>query len=134
MLPDTQLIRVPLDASADGDGIQVLLEADPSTSGIVRAARPGDVVATAAHSLDESFDHVRAAAESLVGRLTRLPVRPKTIELELGVKISAEAGAIIAKTSGEGNFRLRLVWERPDGAPLTNDRQQPSRGPRPDPE
>jgi hypothetical protein len=118
----------------NGDGIEVLLETDPSSSGIVRAARPGDVVATAAHTLDESFDHVRATAESLVGRLTRLPVQPKTIELELGVKISAEAGAIIAKTSGEGNFRLRLVWERPDEAAPPDGRDTSSNGSRPEPE
>ncbi|WP_329484213.1 hypothetical protein OG555_18860 [Kribbella sp. NBC_01484] len=35
---------------------------------------------------------------------------PAEVELKLGVKLTAEAGAIIAKTSAEGNLEVTLRW------------------------
>ncbi|MER6105070.1 CU044_2847 family protein [Streptomyces sp. NPDC001832] len=111
MAEGTQLIWVPLDM--EGNGEQVLVEVGAQTSGIVRAARPGEIAGTAARTLADSFDQVRAAAESLLDRLTTLSSPPDTVEVELGVKINAEAGAIIAKTAAEGNFTVRLTWQKP---------------------
>ncbi|MBI0297628.1 hypothetical protein JBE04_24990 [Streptomyces sp. PRKS01-29] len=116
-MAETQLIRVPLNGSEGSDGAEaVVVEVEhAAASGIVRAARPGQVAGTAARSLSESFDQVRAAAAALLDRLTTLPSPPSTVEVELGVKINAEAGAVIAKTAAEGNFTVRLVWQRDDG-------------------
>ncbi|MFC4030043.1 CU044_2847 family protein [Streptomyces polygonati] len=114
-MPETHLVRMLLDAPDRDDAAFVLVEVDSSTSGIQRASRPGDVAATAVRSLGESFDQVRAAAEAALSRLTSLSVRPRTVELELGVKFSAEAGAVIARTAAEGNVVLRLTWENPVG-------------------
>ncbi|MEE4593606.1 CU044_2847 family protein [Streptomyces sp. DSM 41524] len=115
-MAETQLIRVPLNSSEDSDGAEaVVMEVEHTGSGIVRAARPGEVAGTAARTLSESFDQVRAAAAALLDRLTTLPSPPSTVEVELGVKINAEAGAVIAKTAAEGNFTVRLVWQRDGG-------------------
>ncbi|TMU90065.1 CU044_2847 family protein [Streptomyces sp. DASNCL29] len=115
-MAETQLIRVPLNSSEDSDGAgAVVMEVEHTSSGIVRAARPGEVAGTAARTLSESFDQVRAAAAALLDRLTTLPSPPSTVEVELGVKINAEAGAVIAKTAAEGNFTVRLVWQRDGG-------------------
>ncbi|MER6031919.1 CU044_2847 family protein [Streptomyces sp. NPDC001851] len=117
-MPNPQLLRVPLsDAADDAEPASVLVEVETATSGIVRAARPGEVAATAVRSLSETFDQVRAAAEAALGRVTALTTRPKKVELELGVKFSAEAGAVIARTAAEGNVVLRLVWENPGTEP-----------------
>jgi hypothetical protein len=35
---------------------------------------------------------------------------PDGVEIEFGVKLAGEAGAIIAKTSGEGHFTVKLSW------------------------
>ncbi|MFI1340129.1 CU044_2847 family protein [Streptomyces sp. NPDC020777] len=67
---------------------------------------------TAARSLAESFDQVRAAAALLMDRMTTMPSSPTTVEVGLGVRINAEAGAIIAKTAAKGNLTVRLTWER----------------------
>ncbi|AGP53795.1 CU044_2847 family protein [Streptomyces rapamycinicus] len=116
-MAETQLIRVPLNGSEDSGGAEavVVVEIEQAASGIVRAARPGQVAGTAARTLSESFDQVRAAAATLLDRLTTLPTPPSTVEVELGVKINAEAGAVIAKTAAEGNFTVRLVWQRDGG-------------------
>ena len=63
---------------------------------------------TASRTLAEGFDHIRAAAQTLLERVATVPEAPDRVEMELGLKINAEAGAIVAKTSGEGNFLIRL--------------------------
>ncbi|MER5477122.1 CU044_2847 family protein [Streptomyces sp. NPDC002734] len=118
-MAETQLIWVPLGGGAEPErGTRVVVEVEPATSGIVRAARPGEIAGTAARTLADSFDQVRDAAAALLDRLVTLPTAPSTVEVELGVKINAEAGAVIAKTAAEGNFTVRLTWRRADeGAP-----------------
>ncbi|MEU6812586.1 CU044_2847 family protein [Streptomyces sp. NPDC046831] len=116
-MAEAQLIWVPLNGSGQcGEAARVVMEVEPAASGIVRAARPGEVAGTAARTLAESFDQVRAAAATLLDRLTTFPSPPSTVEVELGVKINAEAGAVIAKTAAEGNFTVRLTWQRADSA------------------
>ncbi|MFB6808731.1 CU044_2847 family protein [Streptomyces sp. NPDC056387] len=106
MADESQLIRVPLEG-----GGHVVVETGTASSGIVRAGRPGEIVGTAARTLTESFEQVRAAAAVLLERMSTLPKPPSSVEVELGVKMNAEAGAIIAKTAAEGNFVIRLTWE-----------------------
>ncbi|MFE7354684.1 CU044_2847 family protein [Streptomyces sp. NPDC057543] len=113
-----QLIRIPLtNSTGDAESTSVLAEVDATTSGVARAGRAGDAAATAVRSLSETFDQVRGAVETALSRLTSLSVQPKSVELEVGVKFSAEAGAVIAKTATEGNVVLRLTWERPNTEP-----------------
>ncbi|MEU7635244.1 MULTISPECIES: CU044_2847 family protein [unclassified Streptomyces] len=127
MSGETILVRTPLTPpEGDSPTAQVVVEVGTEETGVVRAARPGAIAATAAHSLAESFDQIRAAAEVALSQLTRLSVRPSTIELELGVKLNAEAGAVIAKTAAEGNFVLKLAWQA-DRA--TGERQADIEGP-----
>jgi hypothetical protein len=39
-------------------------------------------------------------------------LRPDGIEVEFGVKLNAEAGAVIAKSAVEGHFTVKLSWDR----------------------
>ncbi|MFJ5924599.1 CU044_2847 family protein [Kitasatospora sp. NPDC092948] len=113
MADGTELMRVPL-GGAHGDAGGVVMEVDePAPGG--RSGRAGEIAATATRTLAESFDQVRGAAAVLLERLSTLPTAPSTVQVELGVKINAEAGAVIAKTAAEGNFTIRLTWERPTG-------------------
>ncbi|WP_304364726.1 CU044_2847 family protein, partial [Streptomyces viridosporus] len=42
-------------------------------------------------------------------------LKPDTVELEFGVKLTAEAGAIIAKGSAEGHLVVKLSWSPGQG-------------------
>lgn len=37
-------------------------------------------------------------------------LRPDSVEIEFGVKLTAEAGALIAKSSVEGHLVVKLSW------------------------
>jgi hypothetical protein len=36
---------------------------------------------------------------------------PDQSEIEFGIKLSAEAGVVVAKTAVEGHFNIKLTWK-----------------------
>ena len=45
-------------------------------------------------------------------KINEVSQKPDEIEVKLGLKFSVEAGAIIAKTSSEGNIEVTLKWTK----------------------
>lgn len=62
-------------------------------------------------TLNESLGTIRTIAKSVVKTTKDLVEPPKKIEIKLGIKFSAEAGAVIAKASSEGNIEVTIIWE-----------------------
>lgn len=98
------------------DGNTVLMEVeDTGASGgpTYRSAnRPSAVVEKAQITYEEALDRVRPAAESIVERMRTLGHPPDEVEVQFGLKMSAEFGAFIASASAEVNYMIRLVWRR----------------------
>jgi hypothetical protein len=46
----------------------------------------------------------------VVGHVRDLATPPDKVQLEFGVKLTAEAGVVIAKAATEANFKLSLEW------------------------
>jgi SOS response regulatory protein OraA/RecX len=44
----------------------------------------------------------------------RIPAEFTQAEIEFGVKLDYEAGALLAKAGGEGSISVTLTWERPE--------------------
>ena len=104
----TYLIEVPLDGA---DPIVMEID-DVGDGGIVRSARPGKVIGTAATSFDAALERLQPLAQALIARLRDLAERPDGIGVEFGLKMSMDAGLVVAHTSGEANFRVTLQWNR----------------------
>ncbi|MFE1437280.1 CU044_2847 family protein [Streptomyces sp. NPDC058739] len=111
-----ELLRVPLE-----NGGSVLVEVDSGPQAVVRVARSGGVVAEASETLERGLDSVREAAHAVLARVADLPRQPDKITLELGLKLSAEAGVFLAKTAGEGSLTLTMEWDRQhtEAVPIT---------------
>ena len=101
------LIRVPLDR-----GGSIIVEADEEVqpSETLPAGRVGDAVADAQRTFEAALESVVDLAETMLGK-SREASGPDEINVEFGLKVSAEAGAIIAKAGGEANFKLTLGWK-----------------------
>ncbi|HEY2615972.1 MAG TPA: CU044_2847 family protein [Acetobacteraceae bacterium] len=54
---------------------------------------------------------VKPGVEALVTQLRDLTAKPETVSLEFGIKFTAGADALIAKTSVEGNVKVTLTWK-----------------------
>ncbi|NGN68015.1 hypothetical protein G5C51_29460 [Streptomyces sp. A7024] len=101
----TELVRWETE---DGPVVVELDAGDPGFTSVSR--RPGEAVADAAGHLEQALGVVRNTAAAALRSLRDGVFAPDTIELEMGVKLNAEAGAVIARTSAEAHLIVRLTW------------------------
>lgn len=106
------------------DGAVVSVEEAADRRPGSRLVARGDGTVQAARTFEGALEGVRAAAESALRVFRDGTLRPDGVEIEFGVKLSAETGAIIAKGTAEGHLVVKLTWSpSPDDA-----RRPPSAG------
>ena len=104
------LLQIPVDGAQP-----VLVEVAEVDDGVVRAGRPGEVVATATESFQAALARFRPMAHAIVEEFRQPDQRPEEIGVEFGLKLTAEAGMVIAHTGVEANFRINLLWRSSPG-------------------
>jgi hypothetical protein len=92
-----------------GAGPRVTVEIDDG-SGPTPVSRSGDRIRDLGIDFTEHLESVRAAAREVLNSF-RDDLGPDEVKLTMGIKLTAEAGAVIAKTGTEGNFVLELTWK-----------------------
>jgi hypothetical protein len=104
----TDLVQFELE-----DGSSVLIETE-SVSGqpVTRGGRAAEMISKADETFEQALGRMGPTATAILKKFRETAEQPDEIEIEFGVKISAEAGAIVAKTSGEANFRIAVRWKR----------------------
>jgi hypothetical protein len=106
----SQLAQFPL---KDGGVLVVEVDAPASSAGrVMRGSTSEDALAQASDTFESALKMVRTAAEGILDQLRSLAQQPDEVAVEFGVKMSAESGAIIAKASGEANFKINLTWKK----------------------
>lgn len=101
-----RLIEFPLE-----DNTTLLVEViEPEQGGIVPASRAGEAISKAQQTLEKSLEKVRPAAQFVIKQLRKLHDAPDEIEVAFGLKLSAEAGAVLAAASAEANYAVTLKW------------------------
>ena len=101
------LVAVPLE-----NGGVIVVEMDYTEAGVVKAVRPGQIVGKAAQSLEAALELVTPAVQSILAKLRQ--ARPHEITVELGLMLTAEAGAVIVKTTSGCHLKVTLHWGRDD--------------------
>jgi Trypsin-co-occurring domain 1 len=102
------LISVPLES---GGVIVVEAPEELASGGVVRAARPGEIVKQASETLEEALEKsLVPVAKAVLGCLEE--IGPHDVEVTLGLKLSAEAGVVISKVAGEASLAVKLTWRR----------------------
>ena len=97
----------------NGGSLVVEVDADESPgSRVMRGSAAEAAVAQATNTFEAALENVRSAAEGILQQLRSLAQPPDEVAVEFGVKMSAESGAIIAKASGEANFKINLTWKK----------------------
>jgi hypothetical protein len=77
----------------------------------VRGRRVG-FLTRAEETFEAALDSLRPAVEAITRKLTNFQNVPDEIGVEFGVRLSAEAGAIIASTSADAHITVKLGWKR----------------------
>jgi hypothetical protein len=104
----SEVVSFPTD-----DGSSILVEVDgPGGGRVTRGGRAVDAVIDAGSSLEHALAGLGPAIQGIVAQLRAAADWPDEVEIEFGVKLSADANAIIARTSAEANFTISLKWSR----------------------
>lgn len=100
-------IEFPLE---DGSSLWVEVN-EAETPGLAPAAR-GDLPTRAAKTFEAAMERVRPAAQAIIQKLRSLHDAPDEITVEFGLKLSAEAGAVIAASGVDANYKVTLKWKK----------------------
>lgn len=101
----TYLVEVP---TADGAFVSVAVAV--ADEGVVRAARPGQVVARASRTLDDMVSRLCPVVEAFVAQFRSMADAPDELTVQFGVTLSASADVVIASAATEANFAVTLNW------------------------
>ena len=103
----SRLIEFEVDAE---DGRTVLVEVDdPQQQGNRLVSR--GMAEKARQSFEAALAEVMPGVNALMGRLQEIAAKPDQVGLEFGIKFTAGADALIAKTAVEGNVKVTLTWK-----------------------
>ncbi|HEY9736792.1 MAG TPA: CU044_2847 family protein [Trichocoleus sp.] len=105
--------------SSSAEEAIILFEISSAASGArSHLAKPSansmELATKSAQALGQAMGTIQSLANRTAETLHQLPQKPSEVELEFGIKIDGDAGAIVAKNSSEGNLRIKLVWRNGD--------------------
>ncbi|MEV6111522.1 CU044_2847 family protein [Streptomyces sp. NPDC052109] len=108
-----------LEFTTDDGAVVVVESVEPGTGTRLVGRGDGGPAAQASSTFEGALDGVRSAAQSALRVFRDGSLCPDSVELEFGVKLTAEAGAVIAKGAAEGQLVVRLGWssQRPGAGP-----------------
>jgi hypothetical protein len=94
----------------DGEQTTVLVEADDSipAEGQTRVSVGGILTEQASEALDNALSGIRP----IIAAVTRHVADAQEVEMELGFKLTADAGVILARTGAEGHCKVSIKWVR----------------------
>ncbi|MDP9351857.1 MAG: hypothetical protein M3P51_10015 [Chloroflexota bacterium] len=104
-----RLVEFPTES---GDVILVEVEEAPRAGGARRGLSPSDSMERARTSFEEALDKARPIAAGVFSKLRSLDNPPDEIQVEFGISLSAEAGAVLASASTSSNYSVTLTWRK----------------------
>ncbi|QDQ10060.1 CU044_2847 family protein [Streptomyces spectabilis] len=100
-----EVARFPL-----ADGGIASVEVEDQEYGARSVSRSYGGYIEAASTLDQAMDQIRGVASAMVRPLREIHPRPDGVEVAFGVRLNAEAGALIASNVAESHFQVTLTW------------------------
>lgn len=98
---------------AFGEGqAAVVVEVEDKRSGPQPASRAGEASVKVKKTFEEAVAGIRPIATALFSAVHGLA--PEEVEIEFGIKVSVEAGVVLASAASEAHCVVKLKWKRPD--------------------
>ena len=99
----------------DGSMIRIEVE-DTSKTGVgftPKQDRATDVSGeTAKDAFNQSLKTISACANGVIDTIQTLDTLPSSASVEFAIKVDAEAGALVAKSRDDAQFRVSLSWKQ----------------------
>ena len=100
-----EAVEFPMEA---GGSIQIEIEDAKGLKPVARGA--GRRVKEATETFEQALGGVKGVAKSLHAQLSGMDIKPDSVSVEFGIKLSASAGVIVASGGGEANFKIAMTW------------------------
>lgn len=88
----------------------ILVEIEPKPGVRQVSLKREDLGVESGKAIDSAMNTIYNTATRVNKTIEELAVKPSQVEVEFGIKLIAETGAIIAKAGGEANFNIKLIW------------------------
>lgn len=90
-------------------GDRDFLKVEVRNEGLVRAGA-GEVLERATERFDEVMARLIRLGQDTIERARNAAEPPDGIAVELGLKLTAKTGFVVAESSGEAQFKVTLSW------------------------
>jgi hypothetical protein len=101
-----EIVVVPM-----GNGESVLVEVAAERGEGLEPIGRSDGIGRTVETFQESAERLSRLASVIADRLRGLANAPEEITVEFGIKVAADASVVVARTSGEANFKVTLQWQ-----------------------
>lgn len=93
------------------DGTTIPFEVDEAYDGPVRAGL-AETFDRASQTLETGIDKAKEIAKTVAARIGSLPPpAPSKVSVEIGLKMSATAGVVVAKAATEAHIKITVEWQ-----------------------
>jgi hypothetical protein len=92
--------------------ILVEIEEAAPAQGVERVGRGERVLTQASQTFEEALDKIGPLASSVASRMQQITTSMEEVQVEFALKMSAEAGVVLAAGGVEANFKVALKWKR----------------------
>ncbi len=97
----------------DGSEIRIEVEiASKIGTGFSPKSTPNVTSESAKDAYDQTLNAIRTCANGIVDTIQSLEMQPNAASIDFAIKIDAEAGAMIAKSRENAQFRVSLSWKQ----------------------
>jgi hypothetical protein len=104
-----RLIEFPLES---GGYVLVEVTESEASDSLGRIGREDELLQKSQQTFEAALDGIKPIASTLINKLRSLNQPADEVQVKFGLKMSAEAGAVIASASIEGNYEITLKWSR----------------------
>ncbi|MBB2948920.1 class 3 adenylate cyclase [Actinoplanes lutulentus] len=101
----TDVVAMPLDG-----GGTVFVEVSAAPGSLENVGRTTEIIGKASETLEQALAQIRPAAEAIRDSVRSLAEPPDRVSVEFGVKVTAEAGVVVARATSEANFTVKMEW------------------------
>ncbi len=105
-------VTILVDFGEDGGGLVPV-----SRGGGRMGEVTGELVEKSKEAIDQAMDTIQGMAAKTIAAAKGIAEPPDAIEVEFGIKLDAEVGAMVAKAGTEASITVKMVW-RPKERPM----------------
>lgn len=103
------VVDVPQSSSSTKARSPVVVEIDDGDEGLRRFGRDANGLVDTGKSFHEALAGLQPIARGVLDALRE--VAPQELQVEMGLKLSAQSGVILAKAGGEAHLCVKMIWK-----------------------